>query len=275
MDAKKISRSVCVVLIGILSITIGSTYGYAEDGAASEEEVNTGQDFAKPLTRFDIRLKTQQSGDVDTLFWTFRVDKPFPLDNGWKLSTRFDLPLVYSEAPSRDNPNGDWEAGVGDFLAQAVLIAPRQGSWVAAVGVQTLWPIATQDQFGTGKYQLAPLVAAVHYPDWLPPGSFFAGVVQDYFDVGGKGNRADIHELSIKPVVNVNFPDPSGPWFVTFAPDMRVNWEDDNKWHVPFNMTLGKMLGKKTVISVEWNQTIVDSYDKYDWQLVFRIGFFF
>jgi len=29
------------------------------------------------------------------------------------------------------------------------------------------------------------------------------------------------------------------------------------------------------VISVEWNQTIVDSYDKDDWQLEFRIGFFF
>lgn len=275
MEAKRMRESILVVLIGVLLVS--GSYVWAQDDAVSEAEegVNTGQDFAKPLTRFDLRLKTQQNGSVDTLFSTFRVDKPFPLDNGWTLSTRFDLPLVYSEAPSRDNPNGDWEAGVGDFLAQAVLIAPPKGPWAYGFGVQTIWPIGTQDQFGTGKYQLAPLVAAVHYPDWLPKGSFLGCVVQDFFDVGGKGNRADIHELSIKPLLNVNLPDPSGPWFLTFAPDMRVNWENDNKWHVPFNVTLGKMLGKKTVVSIEWNQTIVDSYDKYDWQLEFRIGFFF
>ena len=121
MDGKKISRIASVVLIGLLSITLGNTNVCAGDGASSENEVNTAQNFAKPLTRFDV---------------------------------------------------------------------------------------------------------------------------------GGKSNRADIHELSIKPLANVNVPDSSGPWFVTCAPDIRVNWEDNNSWHGPFNVTVGKMLGKKTVVSV-------------------------
>ena len=272
METKRQSKTSVVIWIALSFIC--STCVYAEDEAASEE-VNTGQDFARPLTRFDMRFKIQQNGDSDTFLSTFRVDKPFLLDNGWQLSTRFDLPLVLSDMPSRDNPNADWEAGLGDFLAQAIFITPRQDSWAAGFGLQTIWPTATQDQFGTGKYQLAPLVGAAHYPDWLPPGGFVALVVQDFFDVGGKGNRPDIHQLEIKPMLNVTLPDTSGPWILTFAPGIRCNWEDDNNWHVPFNMTVGKMLGKKTVVSVEWNQTIVDDFDRYDWQLEFRIGFFF
>jgi hypothetical protein len=34
------------------------------------------------------------------------------------------------------------------------------GGWRAAAGAQLLVPTATQDQFGTGKWQLAPSIAA-------------------------------------------------------------------------------------------------------------------
>ena len=44
---------------------------------------------------------------------------------------------------------------------------------------------------------------------------------------------------------------------------------------LPFDVTLGKMLNKSTVASVEFKQAVINDYDLYDWEIEFRIGFFF
>src|SRR3990172_9030848 len=106
---------------------------FAQD--ETKEEVNTGQDFAKPLSRFDIRYKFQQTtGDFDTSLMTLRLDTPFRMESGWQLSTRFDLPLIRSDVTSLDNPNGDYETGAGDFLTQFLFITPPQGRWAYGFG---------------------------------------------------------------------------------------------------------------------------------------------
>ena len=239
----------------------------------TKEEINTGQDITKPLSRFDIRYKYQQTtGRLDTSLMTFRLDVPFKFKSGWQLSTRFDLPLVYSDVPSRDNPRGDYEFGTGDFLTQFLFIAPPKGRWVYAFGTQVLWPTGSQDQMGTGKYQLVPTMAAVYYPERWSKGSFAAVVIRDGFDIAGKDDRKHIHELYVQPMVNFNLPE---RWFLTLAPEMKMNWEDDNKWFVPFDVTLGKMLNKSTVASLGFKQAMVNDYDLYDWEIEFRIGFFF
>ena len=94
--------------------------------AQEKEEVNTGQDPTKPLTRFDLRLKYQDTmiKDREQFITTPRLDKPIPLVGGWLLSTRFDLPLVYNDIPSRDNKDGDGEFGLGDLLTQFLFIKP-------------------------------------------------------------------------------------------------------------------------------------------------------
>jgi hypothetical protein len=112
----------------------------------------------------------------------------------------------------------------------------------------------------------------VYYPEAWSKGSFVGLLLRDYFDYAGDDDRADIHELSIQPLFNYNLPE---RWFLGINPDIRVNWEQDNQWFVPFNVTLGKLINKSTVMSVEFNTPIVNDYDRYDWQIEFRIGFFF
>jgi len=248
---------------------------FAQDEAKDDakEEVNTGQDFTKPLNRFDIRYKYQQTtGDFDTSLTTFRLDAPFRLKDGWQLSTRFDLPLVRSDVPSWDNPNGDYETGAGDILSQFLFIAPPQGRWAYGFGAQMIFPAASQDQMGTGKYQLLPTVGGIYYPESMPKGSFVGMLVRDGFDIAGQDDRAGIHELYVQPLLNINLPEKS---FVTFAPEARINWKKDNDLFLPFDVTLGKMLNKSTVASVEFKQAVINDYDLYDWEIEFRIGFFF
>jgi len=70
-----------------------------------EEEHNLGQDFTKPLKRLDIRYEFEKNtGDQEQSTMKLRADVPFNLENGWKMSMRFDLPLVRSNVVSLDNP---------------------------------------------------------------------------------------------------------------------------------------------------------------------------
>jgi hypothetical protein len=250
---------------------VPQTSGQAE--TAQQEEVNTGQDFTKPLSRFDLRYKYQQvTGELELNMWTLRLDAPFKFGDGWQLSTRFDLPILHADVPSRDNPNGDYECGVGDILTQFLVIAPPMGRGAVGFGTQVIFPTGTQDQFGTGKYQLAPTVGGLYYPPGLPKGSFLGGLLRYQFDVGGDDDRREIDQLVIQPILNLNLPD---RWFVTLAPEMRMNCRQDNDWFIPFDLTVGKMITKNIVLSVEYKQAIVNDFDMFDWELEFRIGFFF
>ena len=66
----------------LLALVLFPIVGFTDE---NKEEVNTGQDFTKPLTRFDIRLKYQSAPqDKFAALTTFRVDKPFALDKKFR-----------------------------------------------------------------------------------------------------------------------------------------------------------------------------------------------
>ncbi len=267
--------------LSALNLRLGSFQddqpGTPPTGTGAGEEVNTGQDPTKPVTRLDIRYKYQDlPGGFTNNLITFRVDKPVPLsDSGWTLSLRVDAPVAYNDVPSRDNPNGDREFGMSDSLFQALLITPPLGDdkrWALAFGTQVLFPTGSQDQFGTGKWQLAPTAAVrMAWPE-VSKGSFFALLVRDQFSFAGQDERADINDLIVQPVFNWQLPE---TWFLTFSPEIKFDLEGDGDAFVPFDILVGKMINPRTVASVQFSVPIVDDYPQYDWQVEFRIGFFF
>ena len=261
-----------IIMPIILLMSVGLIFNC--QSAASEEEINNGQDITKPLTRVDVRQKYQDlPGDNFTSVTTLRVDKPFVLDSGWVASTRTDLPFAYTDVPSTDNPNGDKEFGVSDSLIQLLMIAPMEGrEWTWIYGFQALFPSASHNEMGTGRFQFAPLMAAKINTPSLGKGAWAAVLIKNYFDAGGDGARTEVNQLSIQPLLNLNFPK---MWFVTFAPDMRVNWEEDGAWFIPFDVTVGKMVNNSTVVSLEYKVPIVDDYKQYEHEIEARIGFFF
>lgn len=261
-----------ILITAFLSLTITAGFVQAQE---DDEAVNTGQDITKPLTRLDIRQKYQWlANDQYAAYTTFRADKPFVLDGGWALSTRFDLPFVVTDVVSGDNPTGDHEFGTSDFLAQFLMIAPQAGkSWTWAYGTQTIFPIASHDEMGTGRYQLAPVVAVKMDLKSISKGSFGVLMVREHIDLGGNDSRGNQNYLVIQPVLNIALPQ---TYFLNLAPELRVNWENKNRWFIPFDVTLGKMLNKSTVVSLEYKTPVHDDlYPIYDHEVEARIGFFF
>ena len=263
----------CVgIVVSALFFIIAGT-ACAQD---KQEEVNTGQDFTKPLTRFDIRQKYQNlPAGNDAYTTTLRVDKPTILnEQGWVFALRADLPLVVNDVASGDNLGSAYKFGASDVLTQFMFIAPQgKKSWTYAFGAQLLWPTASEDQMGTGRYQIAPLVGAKMDLKAISKGSFGYLLLRDHIDAGGYSSRSHVNYLVIQPGINIALPK---AFFVTIAPEMKVNWEDNNHWFIPFDITVGKMLNKSTVVSLEYKSPIHDDkYPSYDTEVEARIGFFF
>ena len=102
--------------------------------------------------RFD-----EKSDDVWQDTFILRVNRPFPLGDGWKIGTRLDIPLVLTNKSSGDNPNGKDTFGLGDIVLQGVLIDEFSKRWAAGLGPRLVLPTADQDQFGSGRVQLGPI----------------------------------------------------------------------------------------------------------------------
>jgi hypothetical protein len=266
----------------VLAAALPTLAAIAAGPARGEEEVNNGQDPTKPLTRIDLRYQYQNAPPAtndNVHIVTPRADKPFPLGGGWSLSGRVDLPLFVTEIVNPDNPGGARHSGMGDVLLQGLLIKAESKDFAWAVGAQAIFPTASEDGMGGGKYRLVPTVGARWNTPGLGAGAWFAALARYDFDVAGKDNRRHVSELQLAPIVNLALPN---RWFVNFFPssDIRYNFADERpgdtgKWFVPFNAMIGRMVDRSTVASLEVGVPIVDDYVVYDFKLEARIGFFF
>jgi len=240
------------------------------------EGINTGQNFTQPLARTEWIYRYQQlTGDLEASRFLHRLYVPYRFESGWIFSGRYEISTLYTDLPSRDNPNGDYEFGLGDIGTRFLFVRPSETRWALAAGVELLWPTASQDQMGFGKYVAGLTVGITYQPESWELGGYIGVLVTDLFDYAGKDNRPDIHETLIQPTVNYNFEMADSFWFVTFVPEMRFNWEQDNDMFLPLKTTIGRLFSEDMVVTAGFNVPVVNEYDLYDWQIEMGISFFF
>ena len=264
-----------VRFLWLVLLSAGLALGATSAGAQQKTgEVNTGQDFTKPLTRVDLRLKHQQieDGESHNTVATARTDIPFALGGGWQFALRADLPYAWSDVPSGDNPDGDAESGLADTLVQGLFIAPAGARWTYGVGAQMIFPTASEDSMGTGKVQLLPTLGLKYDLGSWARGAWCAGLVRQAFDVASKDDdRPYVNQTVLQPIVNLMLP---RLWFLTFAPEARYDWRTE-KWFVPFDLMVGKMVTANLVVSLEYKNAIVDDLPLFSQEVEARIGFLF
>ena len=82
--------------------------------------------------------------------------------------------------------------------------------------------------------------------------------------------------MSIQPKLNVNLP---SAWFLTFfaSENIQINFADDDQVFVPFDLMVGKKLGEKLVVSLEYSRELFHGkgFEPYEWQLEGRVGYYF
>jgi hypothetical protein len=195
-------------------------------GAGAAAQQARGVNPAEIDSRFDVIVKSvelEPSGRTQSL--TLKYD--YKLNQTWGLN--FELP-VYTKLQQP----GFERRGNGDLFARARWIVPA-GAWTYGASFETVLPVASKDELGTGRYQLNVGALAVRA---FSPSFILAGVVKQTTSVGGDSARASFSNTDVR-LVPV-FVLPNG-WALTG--ELRQTWEHktDQSWQRA-EVTLNKQI---------------------------------
>ena len=242
-----------------------------------DEGTNAGEDFFRPpanLFQVNTQYRTAPGSgpngtivNVTTGTIDFRYDHALDLAPMWILALRSDLPVLAKNPFSSDNPDRNYLYGVGDADVQAVLIHDLSQRLAVGFGARLIAPTGG-DTFGSGKWQVMPIVGA-RYALWeISPSSYLEPFLRYDASFAGDPTRKNISNLQIAPTLNIGLPD---EWYVSFYPsaDIRINFGDPitgqtGRLFLPFDFRVGRKLDGGAALSFELGVPIIKDYPVYN-----------
>jgi hypothetical protein len=126
------------------------------------------------------------------------------------------------------------ETGNGDlFLLDVWLYQVKGGTW--GIGPVASLPIASEDAFGTGRYQAGP-VAMYMYK--AVPKNIFGIMGYNQFSFAGDEDRENVNLFSFQPIWVMHFKWGYMGWTDQVA---TINWQEDNSISFPVGFRFGKV----------------------------------
>jgi hypothetical protein len=155
---------------------------------------------------------------------------PITLNGQWNLITRTILPIIYQDSISNGISS---RFGLGDTV-QSFFLSPAQSSVIWGVGPVFLWPTATNDILGSGKYGAGPTVVVLKQTS----GWTFGMLANQIWSYAGAGGRASVNATFLQPFVSYIL-----PTYTTFGfnTESTYNWSA-NQWTIPLNLTVSQLL---------------------------------
>lgn len=161
------------------------------------------------------------------------------------ISARVDLPILTFDPKT---PGADSETGIGDIVTSMTFVKIFSKRFVGAVVPRIDFPTASHSSLGSGKYSFKPTVAGITP---LAPGLLFAGVLEYRVSFAGNENRADINEMSIKPILLKSFlKGPMKGYYLNPKLEVIVDFERDNDTTLQAGAEFGRALNKNVVVFV-------------------------
>lgn len=165
--------------------------------------------------------------------------------------------------PAHPDPFGR-TTGLGD-LAYLGLVGPKQlpkvgdGRLFLAAGPTVIFPTASEEILGQGKWQAGPAVAAGYLTEHWRLGLF----PQQWWSFAGDKDRADVSQLNLQYFL---YYAPTPAWEIGMSPNLFVNWNAPAGNQVTFPVGLGvhRLLnvGKLPVsLGIEVNYSVVHPRD--------------
>jgi hypothetical protein len=248
-------------------------FGALALSAAERHDGNVGQSVAHPLSRFDLRARYMAfDAGREAEVVEARLEHPLSLAAGWTLNTRVVLAGWVTDLASGDNRAGDYSAGIGDLSTQLFFIAPTAGETTIGFGLRNSFPTAGADQFGRGKYRVAPLLVIQHTANWLSPGSFYGLGIRNDFSIAGDHGHRKVNELQLVPILTVLLPRQS---FVTLFPEIVIDWELDKQVFVPLDLEVGRKYAANQAASLRVQLPLLNDLHNYEWTMELRWSLFF
>jgi len=197
---------------------------------------------------------------------------PFHLPNDWNLVTRTDLTVI--NQPGTEPGQGD-TFGFGDtqfwaFVAPPNTVAP---ALIWGVGPTILFPTASANVLGGGKWGMGPAAAAIY-----DIGPWEVGLlVSNVWSFAGDRSRSAVNSMTIEQDLQYSWP--SG-WYLTYGPTVTADWtaSSSDRWTVPVGAGVGKALqiGQLALnLQVEAYDNVVRPAGTSTWSLILTLQFVF
>jgi hypothetical protein len=185
-----------------------------------------------------------------------------------------NLPGLLSNPFERTNGFGD--------ITYVALLSPKNviktasgGAVIWGVGATSMFPTATEEVLGTGKYSLGPAAAFGYLgPEWIV-GAF----PQHWWSIAGDDKRADVSLTNIQYFLYWAPPggDPNAQWRIGMSPNISINWKAlGDKVTVPVGLGIGRMfeIAKLPVrVEIEADYSVIRPGDKVGSRWDFRVYF--
>jgi hypothetical protein len=173
------------------------------------------------------------TGDGTKTFINIQPVVPLTLSPEWNLIVRTIVPVA-----TQDDffPGMGTKSGLGD-ITQSFFFSPQApgpGGLIWGVGPVILWPTASEDELGGGKWGLGPTgVALVQRGQWT-----VGGLANHIWSVGGDEDRADINATYLQPFLS--WTSKTGTT-VSLNTESSYNW-DTEQWAVPINLQVAQVI---------------------------------
>ena len=151
---------------------------------------------------------TTKSVETNTPFP--RIDAPFRLSPQWELNFRTEIPVVWTNGVTPENPTGATVSGFGNVLGQAWVVHDLDQRWAVALGGQLIAPTSTNGVATDAWKQVTGVVVRAMLPE-ISPGSYFAPQVRYGIDFEGNDDDRLLRQLRIAPTLNINVTLRGGP----------------------------------------------------------------
>lgn len=167
---------------------------------------------------------------------------PVALTKNWNLITRPVVTLFNSTPyPSPHNPSEiKRTTAFGDTILMEMLSPTPKlvGNWLLGIGPSFIFPTASSDFTGQGKWQAGPAVVVGYLSKKWIVGAF----VQNWTSFGGSGNRSDVNQMNLQPIAGLFLPK---GWSIGYSGNVLANWKADSAgdvWTVPIGISISKLI---------------------------------
>jgi len=172
----------------------------------------------------------------------FQPVLPVALTDEWNLMTRPVMTLFNSVPhPDPHNPSEiDRTTTFGDtVLMELVFPSPKLvGNWLLGLGPTFIFPTASSDYTGQGKWQVGPAALVGYLSEkWI-----LGALLQNWQSFDGSENRPDTNQMNLQPFAAYFLP--SG-WSIGYSGNILANWKADEAgdvWTVPLGLQVAKVV---------------------------------
>jgi hypothetical protein len=209
--------SIFFVIILILPAAAGAQTAGSPGSEPAAHEQDTMADVAKQLNNpvadlwsltFQFNRYYLQGSATDRTreedLMNFQPVLPVHLTENWNLITRPVFPFIFDSPAFEPGEGWDEKSGFGDLSVFALLAPAKLTSGaIWGVGPTFIFPTATNDALGAGKYQAGPAAVGVYLgKEWV-----FGSTVQQWWSYAGDGDRESTSQANIQYFIQYLFGD--------------------------------------------------------------------